>query len=73
LDISWSTDKFYLLSAFDDRTLRIWDVRSVLASLSPVAARGRFGLRACVAPRRRLRERERERERERRDEEEKWG
>lgn len=34
-DLSWSTDSFYLCSASDDRTLRIWDIRSVLSGPKP--------------------------------------
>jgi hypothetical protein len=36
-DLSWSTDSFYLCSASDDRTLRIWDIRSVLSGPKPAA------------------------------------
>lgn len=42
-DISWSTDSFYLCSASDDRTLRIWDVRPVLAGLNPGSGGGGGG------------------------------
>jgi COMPASS component SWD3 len=34
-DLSWSTESFYLCSASDDRTLRIWDIRPVLAGAAP--------------------------------------
>lgn len=29
-DISWSGDSQYLASASDDKTVRIWDIRTVL-------------------------------------------
>lgn len=34
-DLSWSTESYYLCSASDDRTLRIWDIRPVLAGGAP--------------------------------------
>uniref|UniRef100_A0A453B8T7 Uncharacterized protein n=1 Tax=Aegilops tauschii subsp. strangulata TaxID=200361 RepID=A0A453B8T7_AEGTS len=34
-DLSWSTDSNYLCSASDDRTLRIWDIRSILSGPKP--------------------------------------
>lgn len=34
-DLSWSTDSFYLCSASDDRTLRIWDFRPILSGPNP--------------------------------------
>ena len=37
-DLSWSTESFYLCSASDDRTIRIWDIRPVLAGGAQAAA-----------------------------------
>lgn len=37
-DLSWSTESFYLCSASDDHTLRIWDIRPVLAGGAQAAA-----------------------------------
>jgi COMPASS component SWD3 len=34
-DLSWSTESYYLCTASDDRTLRVWDIRPVLAGGAP--------------------------------------